>query len=90
MLPEAGGENTPIRLDAASSKDIISYTKNGTLNYSFPEGTWKVIAFWAVASGGQTNIAAAPKPMTIVDHFDSQKVLKLYNYFFGERTEFSL
>ena len=86
MLPEAGGENKTIRLDAASSKDITSYAHNGTLNYSFPEGTWKVIAFWAVASGGQTNIAAAPKPMTIVDHLDSQKVLKLYNYLFGERT----
>ncbi|MEP7318495.1 MAG: glycosyl hydrolase, partial [Panacibacter sp.] len=50
------------------------------------EGNWKVIAFWAVASGSQTNIAAAPKPMIIVDHFDSLKVLKLYNHLFSERT----
>jgi len=39
-----------------------------------------------VPSGEQTNIAAAKKPMTVVDHFDSLKVLKLYNYLFGERT----
>ncbi len=52
-----------IRLDAASSKDITgSYAHNGTLNYSFSEGKWKVIAFWAVGQvAEQTNIAAAPK-----------------------------
>ncbi len=86
MLPEANGASKTILLDAASSKDISSYTNNGTLNYSFPEGEWKVIAFWAVPSGEQSNLAAFPKPMTIVDHLDSQKVLKLYNYLFGERT----
>jgi hypothetical protein len=84
MLPEIGGENTTIRLDAILQKKLrLMHVM--ALNYSFPEGTWRVIAFgrW---QWGQTNIAAAPKPMTIVDHLDSQKVLKLYNYLFGERT----
>src|SRR6185436_4039924 len=86
VLTKPAGENAAVSLNAASSKVITSFVKANTLSYSFPEGSWRVIACWAVASGSQTNIAAAPKTMTIVDHFDSLKVLKLYNYLFGERT----
>jgi hypothetical protein len=86
ILPKVAGENATIHLDEASSKVITSFVKKNTLSYSFPEGTWSVITFWAVAAGEQTNIGAAPKPMTVVDHFDSLKVLKLYDYLFGERT----
>ena len=85
VLPEAGGSKT-VLLEAASSKVVTSYAHNDTLNYSFPAGTWRVIAFWAVASGVQNGMGAVPKSMTVVDHFDSEKVLKLYNYLFGERT----
>ena len=74
------------QLDAASSKVVTSFIHDGKLTYSFPEGMWKVIAFWAVPSGEQTNIAASPKQGPVVDHIDSIKVLKLYNYLFGERT----
>ncbi|MEO6550854.1 MAG: glycosyl hydrolase, partial [Ferruginibacter sp.] len=77
VLPKVAGENATIHLEDASSKVITSFVKDNTLSYSFPEGNWKVIAFWAVAAGSQTNIGAAPKPMTVVDHFDSLKVLKL-------------
>jgi hypothetical protein len=86
ILPKVAGENATIHLEDTSSKVITSFVKENTLSYSFSEGNWKVIAFWAVAAGSQTNIGAAPKPMTVVDHFDSLKVLKLYNYLFGERT----
>lgn len=86
MLPAiVGGEGT-VHLDAATAKSITSFTPKGILSYSFPEGTWRVIAFWAVPAGEQTNIAAYSKPMTVVDHLDSLKVLKLYHHLFGERS----
>ncbi|MCW3106338.1 MAG: glycosyl hydrolase family 2 [Segetibacter sp.] len=86
LLQATAGEDGTVHLDAASTKSLIAFAHKGILSYSFPEGTWRVIAFWSVPSGEQTNIAAAPSPMTVVNHFDSLKVLKLYNYLFGERT----
>ncbi|SFF20638.1 glycosyl hydrolase [Spirosoma endophyticum] len=80
-----GGEGT-IALESASTKVITSSSRNGILTYSFPEGAWRVIAFWAVPSGEQPSLAATPKSGPVVDHLNTQKVLKLYNHLFGERT----
>ncbi|GGH33473.1 hypothetical protein GCM10007423_23770 [Dyadobacter endophyticus] len=78
------GELVP--LDVASTRVVTSWVQNDTLIWNFPEGKWKVIAFWAVPSGEQTNIAATPKQGPVVDHLDSTKVLKLYSHLFGSRT----
>jgi hypothetical protein len=75
-----------VALDAASTRVVTSFVQNDTLNWIFPEGKWKVIAFWAVPSGEQTNIAATPKQGPVIDHLDSTKVLKLYSHLFGSRT----
>jgi hypothetical protein len=75
--PTTPGDKGAVHLDAASSKVITSVEHNGTLSYPFPEGTWQVIAFWAVRNGEQNSLAAAAKPLIVVDHFDSLKVLKL-------------
>ncbi|HEU4902635.1 MAG TPA: glycosyl hydrolase, partial [Flavisolibacter sp.] len=85
VLNKATGNETSM-LDATSSKVVNSLVKNGQLTYAFPEGTWQVIAFWSVPSGGVAMVAAYSKGMPVVNHFDSAKVLKLYNYLFGERT----
>ena len=85
-LPNAGGSNGTVHLHAASTRTVTSSVSTGRLTYAFPEGTWRVIVFWAVPSGELTNIAATPKQSPVVDHLDSGKVLKLYNYLFGERT----
>lgn len=82
---ESGKEDN-LPLDASSTIILTSFIQNNTLNYSFPEGNWKVIAFWAVPSGEKTNIAATPIQGPVVDHFDSVKVLKLYDHLFGRRT----
>ncbi len=86
MLPKAAGGDQPVALDAASTKVITSFTRNDLLPYTFPAGTWRVIAFWAVPSGELPSLAATPKSGPVVDHLDTQKVLKLYNHLFGERT----
>jgi hypothetical protein len=75
-----------VPLDAASTRVVTSFVHNDTLHWSFPQGKWKVIAFWAIPSGEQTNIAATPKQGPVVDHLDSTKVLKLYNHLIGSRT----
>lgn len=82
----AAGEQQTVALDAASAKVVTSSVQKDTLTYTFPAGQWKVIAFWAVPSNEKTNIAAVTKQGPVVDHFDSLKVLKLYDHLFGERT----
>lgn len=77
---------TTTRLDASTARVLTSFVKKDALTYAFPEGQWKVIAFWAIPSGEQTNIAASSKQGPVVDHFDSSAVLRMYNHLFGERT----
>lgn len=85
-LYEATDTGELVRLDAVSTRVVTSFVESNTLKWHFPEGKWKVIAFWAVPSGERTNIAAMPKQGPVVDHLDSTKVLKLYNHLFGSRT----
>jgi hypothetical protein len=75
-----------VPLDAISARVLNAFVSNDTLHWSFPNGRWKVIAFWAIPSGEQTNIAATPKQGPVLDHFDSTKVLKLYHHLFGSGT----
>lgn len=85
LTVKADGEDTS-PLDASSTRVVTTFVRNDTLTYTFPVGQWKVIAFWAVPSNEKTNIAAVPLQGPVVDHFDSVKVLKLYNHLFGART----
>lgn len=75
-----------LHLDPKSMKVLTSYVKDGVLEWNFPKGEWKVIALWSLPSGEMTNIAASPDQGPVVDHFDTQKVLKLYEHLFGDRT----
>ncbi|MFG4003344.1 glycosyl hydrolase [Flavobacterium aquidurense] len=75
-----------LHLDPRSVKVLTTYVKDGTLEWNFPKGEWKVIALWSLPSGEMTNIAASPEQGPVVDHFDAQKVLKLYDHLFGHRT----
>lgn len=87
ILDKAAGDvGQSIHLDGVSTQVLTNFVKNDTLNWSFPKGQWKVIAFWSIPSGEQTNIAASPKQGPVVDHFDAQKVLKMYEHLFGART----
>jgi hypothetical protein len=78
--------STTTKLDASTTLVLTSFVKSDTLTYTFPEGQWKVIAFWAIPSGEQTNIAASLKQGPVLNHFDSISVMKLYDHLFGERT----
>ena len=65
---------------------INKYENRNLLRWDVPEGSWKIIAFWAVPSGERTMIAASSQQGPVVDHLDSTKVLKNYNHLLGGRT----
>ena len=75
-----------VHLDANTAHVLTASVKNNTLEWNFPKGKWKVIVLWSLPSGEQTNIAAMPEQGPVVDHFDSNKVRKIYEHLFGERT----
>ncbi|MEA5460940.1 glycosyl hydrolase [Arcicella sp. LKC2W] len=85
----AGGkENVSLRttpLDINSTIILTQQVVNDSVTCTLPVGYWKVIAYWSLPSGEMTMTAEA-KQGYVVDHFNSEKVLKLYNYLFGERT----
>jgi hypothetical protein len=86
ILTPSTGEKIQVRLDPNSAQVVTSFVKNNTLNWNFPKGKWKVISFWSIPSGEQTNIAASPNQGPVLDHFSTQKVIKSYEHLFGERT----
>ena len=87
IMNKAAGDSSQTEiLDGASTLVLTNFVKKDTLKYNFLPGKWKLIAFWAIPSGEQTNIAASPKQGPVVDHFDSLKVLKLYKHLLGDRT----
>lgn len=75
-----------VKLDASSAIGLTNRSVGNTLNITLPIGRWKIIAFWDTFSGERTNIAAMRKQGPVVDHFDSTKVIKLYEHLFGDRT----
>ncbi len=87
VLPKTSIDTmSAVRIDPSSTLILTASVKNDTLYFAFPSGKWNVVAFWAIPSGEQTNIAATPKQGPVVDHFDSLKVQKLYSHLFGDRT----
>ncbi|MET3127796.1 hypothetical protein ABID42_002915 [Arcicella rosea] len=83
-----GKENASLKtipLDINSSIILTNKVVNDSLKLSLPDGYWKIIAYWSLPSG-ETPMASEPKQGYVVDHFNSEKVLKLYNHLFGERT----
>ncbi|WP_183561583.1 glycosyl hydrolase [Mucilaginibacter sp. SP1R1] len=75
-----------IYLDPHTAIDISGLVKDGQLSWDCPEGAWKIIAFWGIPDGEQPSIIAKKDPGFVMNHWDSTKVLKNYNYLFGPRT----
>lgn len=64
---------------------LTEKVKKDSIRCTLPEGNWKIIAYWSLPSGEKAMTSEA-KQAYVVDHFDSTKVLKLYNHLFGVRT----
>ncbi len=85
---EGGIDATKLRtipLELNSSIILTDKVIGDSIKYHLPEGYWKIIAYYSLPSG-ERPMAAEPTQGYVVDHFDSTKVLKLYNHFFGDHT----
>lgn len=81
-------ESKTIPLDASSTIILTDKVKNDTLNWSAPEGDWKVLAFWSKPNSLRGSMTAAPRQGPVLNHFDSVLVKNNYEYLFGSRTGF--
>lgn len=73
-------------LDPKSVVDISSKVTGDAFTYSVATNNWKAIAIWSVPTMEQPMIIAKRNPGYVYNHFDSVKVIKNYDYLFGERT----
>lgn len=78
--------NPTFLLDPKSVVDITAQVDDTTFHYSAKESGWKAIALWSVASMEKPMLIAKRDAGFVMNHFDSTKVFKNYDYFFGERT----
>jgi hypothetical protein len=87
VLPKKAGEDSKtIPLDPSSTIVLTDKVKNDILTWSAPAGNWKIVAFWSKPNKPTGSMVAAPKQGPVLNHFDSLKVFKNYNYLLGERT----
>ena len=73
-------------LDSSSAIDLTDFVQDNRLRWNAPAGTWKVVAFWGIPDGEKPSIVAKKDAGYVMNHWDSTKVLKNYNYLFGDRT----
>lgn len=84
--PKKADDSKTIPLDASSTQVLTGNVKNDTLFWSAPAGDWKIIAFWSKPNSLGGSMAASAKQGPVLNHFDSLKVIKNYEYLFGPRT----
>ncbi|WPV01945.1 glycosyl hydrolase [Mucilaginibacter sp. cycad4] len=81
----ADDKSKTILLDPKSVLNLSTFVKGDSLNWKRPAGEWKVIAFWSKPASQRTMTASAVQG-PVMNHLDSNKVLKHYRHIFGERT----
>ncbi len=87
VLPNSTAANSkPVLLDASSIQNLTNKVKNNVIYWSVPAGNWKIIAFWSKPNKLLGSMVASPKQGPVLNHLDSLKVIKNYDYLFGSRT----
>lgn len=86
MMKDTSAVNPTFLLDPKSVVDITAQVDDTTFHYSAKENGWKAIAFWSVASMEKPMLIAKRDAGFVMNHFDSTKIFKNYDYFFGGRT----
>lgn len=86
LTAKAGSDSKTISLDPSSTLVVTGNVKNDTLKWSAPAGNWKVIAFWSKPQSNGGSMVTAPRQGPVLNHLDSIKVIKNYEYLFGPRT----
>ncbi|HEY4785005.1 MAG TPA: glycosyl hydrolase [Bacteroidales bacterium] len=86
VLKDTSSANKTFVLDPKSIVNITDRVKANKFTFTPPDNSWKAIAFWSMADMERPLIIAKREAGFAMNHFDSTKVIKNYNYFFGERT----
>lgn len=86
ILQDTTETNKTIFLDTQNVIDITSKVADSTFIFTPKGNSWKAIAFWSMADMERPLIIAKKDAGFAVNHFDSTKVIKNYDYFFGKRT----
>ena len=87
VLKDTTLENKTFQLDSKSIQNITSKIKDNKFVFTPAiKGAWKAIAFWSMADMEKPMLIAKKDAGFAMNHFDSTKVIKSYDYLFGERT----
>ncbi|MCW3807741.1 glycosyl hydrolase [Plebeiibacterium marinum] len=86
VLKDTSDVNKTFLLDAKSIKNITQNVKDSLFQYTVNEKGWKAIAFWSMATMEKPMLIAQRGGGFVMNHFDSVKVVKNYEHYFGERT----
>jgi hypothetical protein len=87
VLPNSSGTNfKPLMLDPSSTHVLTKKVINNVISWSAPAGNWKIVAFWSKPNKAEGSMVTALKQGPVLNHFDSLKVFKSYDYLFGKRT----
>ena len=86
VLKDTTPENRTLLLDQKSVVNLTSQIKNNKFTFTPSKSNWKAIAFWSMADMEAPMLIAKKDAGFAMNHFDSTKVIKSYNYLFGDRT----
>ncbi len=74
-------------LDAASVRDITNLVQaDSTVTFPVEEEGWRLIALWSVADVEKPSLIATRDAGFAMNHFDTLKIAKNYEHYFGQRT----
>ena len=79
------GNNTTL-LNSASTIVLTDKIRNDSIRWDVPEGNWKVIAFWSRPNSLTGTMVASPEQGPVLNHLDSDKVIKNLEYLFRAET----
>jgi len=86
VLQDTTSINKTFLLDPKSIINITTKVKDSTFAFNPYGKPWKAIAFWAMADMEAPMLIAKKDAGFVMNYFDSTKVIKSYNYLFGDRT----
>ncbi len=85
--PEVFVLTDTVTLDPASLVVLTDkVAADGTLAWDVPEGTWRVVAIWALPDGEDVSLHAYGAQSYLLDHFDAARTTAAIDHLLGDRT----
>lgn len=86
IMQDTSNTNQSFFIDPKNIKNITSQIKNNQFAYTATDKNWKAVAVWSIPTMETPMLIAKREAGFVFNHFDSTKVLKNYEYLFGDRT----